>query len=162
MAKTEPLTPQTNESQDDSTIIQLQGVVKSYGSNVILDGISYEVKRGDVVVVIGPSGSGKSTLLKCLNALEEIGSGEITFRNRSLTDWNHNELRHHIGMVFQQFNLFPHLTVLDNLTLAPRKLLKQRKHESEERARAYLKRVGLEEKSESYPNALSGGQQQRY
>jgi ABC-type polar amino acid transport system ATPase subunit len=144
-------------------VVQLDGVRKSFGDHVVLDGIDLEVKAGEVLVIIGPSGSGKSTLLRCVNLLEPVSGGRILFEGEEITrkGADLSEVRRHIGIVFQQFNLFPHLKVIDNLTLAPRRLLKLRRAKAEERAHELLARVGLEEKAPQYPHQLSGGQQQR-
>lgn len=145
----------------ETPLLQVTQLRKSFGSNLVLKGIDLAVRAGEVVVVVGPSGSGKSTLLRCFNRLERINSGNIIFDGRPVMDCPEHELRQQIGMVFQQFNLFPHLTALENLTIAPRKILKEAKSEADARAIALLERVGLAEKSKSYPNELSGGQQQR-
>jgi ABC-type polar amino acid transport system ATPase subunit len=144
-------------------LLRLDSVVKSFGDNLVLDGIDLEVESGEVLVVIGPSGSGKSTLLRCINLLEPLDSGRISFEGTEITakgtDLSH--VRQQIGMVFQQFNLFPHLTVLDNLTLAARRIRKLGRNEAESRAHLLLAQVGLEEKANQHPHQLSGGQQQR-
>jgi ABC-type polar amino acid transport system ATPase subunit len=144
-------------------LLRLDRVVKSFGDNLVLDGIDLEVASGEVLVVIGPSGSGKSTLLRCINLLEPLDSGRIVFEGAEITgkgtDVSH--VRQQIGMVFQQFNLFPHLTVLDNLTLAARRIRKLGRDEAESRAHILLAQVGLEEKAHQHPHQLSGGQQQR-
>jgi polar amino acid transport system ATP-binding protein len=144
-------------------LLRLDSVVKSFGDNLVLDGIDLEVATGEVLVVIGPSGSGKSTLLRCINLLEPLDSGRIDFEGAEITakgtDVSH--VRQQIGMVFQQFNLFPHLTVLDNLTLAARRIRKLSRAEAEARAHTLLAQVGLEEKAHQHPHQLSGGQQQR-
>ena len=145
----------------ETPLLQVTQLRKSFGSNLVLKGIDLAVRAGEVVVIVGPSGSGKSTLLRCFNRLERIDSGNIIFDGRPVMDCPEHELRQHIGMVFQQFNLFPHLMALENLTIAPRKILKEAKSEADARAIALLERVGLAEKSKSYPNELSGGQQQR-
>ncbi|QDX41752.1 amino acid ABC transporter ATP-binding protein [Salarchaeum sp. JOR-1] len=139
------------------------GVNKYFGENHVLKDIDLDVEDGEVVVVVGPSGSGKSTLLRCTNRLEEIQSGEIRLEGVSLTDpeTDINRLRQRIGMVFQSFNLFPHKTALENITLAPRKVKGVSGDEAERTARDLLSRVGLERKADSYPHQLSGGQQQR-
>ncbi|MBE5810916.1 MAG: amino acid ABC transporter ATP-binding protein [Clostridiales bacterium] len=128
-----------------------------------LRGVSADIKRGEVVVVIGPSGSGKSTFLRCLNLLEEPTKGTVTVEGVNITDpkVNINKHREKMGMVFQHFNLFPHMTILKNMTLAPRKLLKKSKAEAEEKAVSLLKRVGLADRAGAYPSQLSGGQKQR-
>ena len=144
-------------------IIKTESLKKSFGKLDVLCGIDAEIRRGDVLVVIGPSGSGKSTFLRCLNRLEEPTGGKIFFDGVDITDpkCNINEHRQKMGMVFQQFNLFPHMTVLKNLTIAPMKLLGKSKEEAERTALDLLSRVGLLEKAEAYPNQLSGGQKQR-
>ncbi|MFA6235838.1 MAG: amino acid ABC transporter ATP-binding protein [Bacteriovorax sp.] len=149
----------------DEIILKVNSLEKSFGKNVVLNKISTEIKKGEVVVVIGPSGSGKSTFLRCLNYLEIPTGGEIYFRNdRVGFGKKEKELdlqRSKIGMVFQSFNLFPHLSVLQNLTIAPLSVLKVTNEEAEDRAKDYLKKVGLLEKINAYPRELSGGQQQR-
>ena len=148
---------------DNNVLIKVNGLSKYFGDLEVLKGIDAEIKRGDVMVVIGASGSGKSTFLRCLNLLEEPTSGTITFAGTDITDpsVNINKHRQKMGMVFQQFNLFPHKTVLKNMTLGPVKLLKQSKKEAEENAMRLLQRVGLAEKANAYPGQLSGGQKQR-
>ena len=147
----------------DKVLIKTENLQKSFGELKVLCGIDMEIKSGEVVVVIGPSGSGKSTFLRCLNRLEEPTGGKILFDGADITDPKSNINRHRqkMGMVFQQFNLFPHMTVLKNLTIAPVKLLKKSKADAEKRGLELLKRVGLEEKANAYPNQLSGGQKQR-
>jgi ABC-type polar amino acid transport system ATPase subunit len=147
----------------DAPDIQLEGVRKSFGDNVVLDGIDLTVNAGEALVIIGPSGSGKSTLLRCVNLLEPIDSGRIFFEGEEITrkGVKVDQIRQRIGIVFQQFNLFPHLRAIDNLTLAARRVGKMPRNEAEARARDLLKRVGLEDKARSYPHQLSGGQQQR-
>jgi polar amino acid transport system ATP-binding protein len=147
----------------DGGVLRLEEVRKSFGDNVVLDGIDLQVAPGEVLVVIGASGSGKSTLLRCVNLLERLDSGRIFFEGREISesDVNVSAIRQRIGMVFQQFNLFPHLTVLDNVTLAARRIRRLRRKEADERAHALLKQVGLEEKAGQHPHQLSGGQQQR-
>jgi polar amino acid transport system ATP-binding protein len=144
-------------------LLRLGRVVKSFGDNLVLDGIDLEVATGEVLVVIGPSGSGKSTLLRCINLLEPLDSGSIVFEGAEITasGTDVSRVRQRIGMVFQQFNLFPQLTVLDNLTLAPRRIRKLRRDEAKARAYVLLAQVGLEEKAHQHPHQLSGGQQQR-
>jgi polar amino acid transport system ATP-binding protein len=144
-------------------VIQLEGVRKSFGDNLVLDGIDLEVAAGEVLVIIGPSGSGKSTLLRCVNLLEPIQAGRILFEGAEITGRGVDvtAVRQRIGIVFQQFNLFPHLTVMDNLTLAARRIRKLPRGEAETRARELLEVVGLPEKAEQHPHQLSGGQQQR-
>lgn len=144
-------------------MIQVSNLQKSFKKLQVLKGIDVQIEKGEVVVVIGPSGSGKSTFLRCLNRLEEPSGGEINFEGASITNKHNdiNKLREKMGMVFQQFNLFPHMTVIENITLAPRKLKKQSKEMAEENAFMLLKRIGLEDKAHVYPNQLSGGQKQR-
>ena len=144
-------------------MIKVQGLVKNFGKLKVLKGIDAHIKQGEVAVIIGPSGSGKSTFLRCLNLLEEPTEGKIFFEDKEITgkDVDIDELRQNIGMVFQQFNLFPHMSVLENITLAPMKLKGISKEESENMAVELLKRVGLEDKVNAYPNQLSGGQKQR-
>ena len=147
----------------DGSLIRLEGIHKWFGANHVLRGIDLGITPGGVVVVIGPSGSGKSTLLRTINMLEEPTEGKVLFDGIELTDirTDLNEVRTHMGMVFQQFNLFPHLTAMGNIMLALLKVLKLPKEEAEARAREQLRRVGLAEKESSYPSQLSGGQQQR-
>ncbi len=143
-------------------MIQIKDLHKSYGSNEILKGIDLRVKKSEVVVVIGPSGSGKSTLLRCVNYLEVPTSGTIAINGETITrKTNINRIRAEVGMVFQHFNLFPHMTVLDNVTVAPINVRKKSKEEAEKKAMELLARVGLGDKAKSYPDQLSGGQQQR-
>ncbi|MBD3919761.1 amino acid ABC transporter ATP-binding protein [Paenibacillus sp. PR3] len=144
-------------------MINVQSLRKSYGKHEILKGIDTEISKGEVVVVIGPSGSGKSTFLRCLNRMEEPTSGEIRFENQLITGRQRdlNQIRQRMGMVFQQFNLFPHMTVLQNVTLAPRKLKKLGKEKADAEALALLSSVGLADKRDAYPARLSGGQKQR-
>jgi ABC-type polar amino acid transport system ATPase subunit len=144
-------------------LLQLDRIVKSFDDNLVLDGIDLEVATGEVLVVIGPSGSGKSTLLRCINLLEPLDSGRIVFEGAEITGkgTDVSRVRQRIGMVFQQFNLFPHLTVLDNLTLAARRIRKLGRAEADARAYVLLAQVGLEEKAHQHPHQLSGGQQQR-
>ena len=147
----------------DNAIIKVYDLKKSFGDIDVLNGIDIEINKGEVVVVIGPSGSGKSTFLRCLNRLEEPTDGKIYLEETDITahKTNINLHRQRMGMVFQQFNLFPHMSILKNLTLAPVKLLKKSKAEAEETAMDLLKRVGLEDKAYAYPSQLSGGQKQR-
>lgn len=144
-------------------MIKVNNLNKKFGKLHVLKGIDIEIKKGEVVVVIGPSGSGKSTFLRCLNLLEQPSDGEVIFEGISITDKNTdiNKLREKMGMVFQQFNLFPNMTVLDNITLSPRKLKNLSKEEADKIAYGLLKRIGLEDKALSYPAQLSGGQKQR-
>ncbi|WP_343249905.1 amino acid ABC transporter ATP-binding protein [Diplocloster hominis] len=144
-------------------MIETKNLQKAFGDHLVLAGIDQHIDKGEKVVVIGPSGSGKSTFLRCLNRLEEPTGGEIWFEGTNITDpsCNINKLRQKMGMVFQQFNLFPHLSVKENITLAPRKLMGISDKEADDRAMELLKRIGLEEKADAYPRQLSGGQQQR-
>ncbi|MBQ2538360.1 MAG: amino acid ABC transporter ATP-binding protein [Ruminococcus sp.] len=144
-------------------MIKVDNLCKSFGDTAVLKGINAEIDKGDVMVVIGASGSGKSTFLRCLNLLEKPTSGSIFFEGVDITDAsvNINIHRQKMGMVFQQFNLFPHMTVLRNLTLGPIKLLKQSKEEAEANAMKLLERVGLADRADAYPSQLSGGQKQR-
>ncbi len=144
-------------------MIKVRGLTKSFGKAQVLGGIDVDISKGEVVVVVGPSGSGKSTFLRCLNLLENPTAGEIEFEGKLLTERgvNINELRRSMGMVFQQFNLFPHKTVLQNVTLAPIKVRNTSKADAEKIGMELLRRVGLEEKRDAYPSRLSGGQKQR-
>lgn len=144
-------------------LIEVKGLEKSFDEHKVLRGIDYTIHRGDVVVIVGPSGSGKSTFLRCLNLLEKPTGGEIWVEGQMINSKSAdvNKLRQKMGMVFQQFNLFPHKTVLQNLTMAPIKLLKLPKAEAEKEAMELLERVGLADRASSYPNQLSGGQKQR-
>ena len=144
-------------------VVRLEGIRKSFGTNLVLDGVDLTVAAGEALVVIGRSGSGKSTLLRCINLLEPIDEGRIFFEDAEITrkGADVSRVRQRIGMVFQQFNLFPHLTAIDNVTLAARKIRKVPRAEAETRARELLATVGLEEKASHYPHQLSGGQQQR-
>jgi polar amino acid transport system ATP-binding protein len=144
-------------------ILRLEAVRKSFGDNLVLDGIDLEVAVGEVLVVIGASGSGKSTLLRCINLLEPLDSGRIFFEDEEITrkSADISAIRQRIGMVFQQFNLFPHLTVLNNVTLAARRVRRLGRADAEARARSLLAQVGLEAKALQHPHQLSGGQQQR-
>ena len=145
------------------SIIEFRGVDKWFGDFQVLENIDFTVDEGEVVVVIGPSGSGKSTLLRCINALESINSGELVVDGMRVRDkdTNLNRLRSEIGFVFQQFNLYPHMTVAQNVTLAPAKVRKVSKKEADERCSRLLERVGISEQANKYPESLSGGQQQR-
>ncbi|MGI6577468.1 MAG: amino acid ABC transporter ATP-binding protein [Eubacteriales bacterium] len=146
-----------------SPLIEAQNVVKSFGRTKALNDVSTKIHSGEVVVVVGPSGSGKSTFLRCLNLLEVPTSGRILFNGTDITDPNVNINMHRqkMGMVFQLFNLFPHMTVLQNLTLAPIKLLKKTPEQAQDKAMSMLSRVGLADRASSYPSQLSGGQKQR-
>ncbi len=147
----------------EQSLIKVENLSKSFGKVQVLKGITTEIHKGEVVVIIGPSGSGKSTFLRTLNLLEEPTGGKIYFEGIDITDpkININKHRQKMGMVFQQFNLFPHMTVLKNMTLAPMKLLKLSKADAEKRATELLDRVGLADRANAYPNQLSGGQKQR-
>jgi ABC transporter related len=144
-------------------MIKVKNLKKQFGNNVVLKDISVAIEKGEVISVIGPSGSGKSTFLRCINGLEEFDGGHILVDNEDMADKNLNidKLREKIGMVFQSFNLFPHLTVLENIILAPVTLKKMSKEEAKIKAKELLKKVGLEEKADFYPSSLSGGQKQR-
>lgn len=144
-------------------MITTKNLKKAFGNNLVLNGVNETIERGEKVVVIGPSGSGKSTFLRCLNLLEEPTEGEIWFGDENITDEgvDINKIRQKMGMVFQQFNLFPHLSVLENITLAPTQLGIMTKEESNKKAMELLARIGLTEKADAYPNKLSGGQKQR-
>ena len=147
----------------DQPLIQVKNLQKSFGANTVLDGVTVDIYKGDVVCVIGASGSGKSTFLRCLNLLEEPTGGQILFEGTDITDkkTDINKHRQKMGMVFQQFNLFPHMTILENLTLAPMKLQGKKREETEAEAMKLLERVGLQDRAAAYPNQLSGGQKQR-
>ncbi|AGK98997.1 amino acid ABC transporter ATP-binding protein [Clostridium pasteurianum] len=144
-------------------MLEVKNLKKQYGDLLVLDGVNLSIDKSEVLCLIGPSGSGKSTFLRCLNGLEEINGGDVSVKGKSLIDSkiNINKLRENIGMVFQSFNLFPHLSVLENITLAPVLLKKMDKNEAREKALNLLQKVGLEEKSNVYPEKLSGGQKQR-
>ena len=144
-------------------MIEVKGLKKSFEGLQVLRGVDYKINQGEKIVVIGPSGSGKSTFLRCLNLLEEPTGGEIWFEGSDITDPRNDidKLRQKMGMVFQHFNLFPHMTVLKNITFAPVTLKIQTKAEAEANAMRLLKRIGLEDKANEYPNMLSGGQNQR-
>ena len=147
----------------DQPLVSIRDVHKSFGDLEVLKGVSLDVKQGEVICIIGPSGSGKSTLIRCINALNDINSGSITVEGIEVNDpeLDKLELRKNVGMVFQQYNLFPHKTALENVMMAPIKVLKQSPDEVETRARALIKRVNLVGKENAYPGELSGGQQQR-
>lgn len=145
------------------TLLFVEGLTKAYGDHVVLDNISTEVKRGEVIAIIGPSGCGKSTFLRSLNQLEQITSGCILFEGVDITgsSVDINNIRRKIGMVFQQFNLFPHMTIKENIMFAPVKLKEMTREEASKKAEELLKRVGLLDKADAYPDMLSGGQKQR-
>lgn len=142
-------------------ILKVRDLHKKFKDLHVLKGITTDIKQGEVVVVIGPSGSGKSTFLRCLNFLEEPTSGEIYFEDNLITPENLNLVRREMGMVFQRFNLFPHMKVIDNITLAPKKVRKIEEQEASAQAYELLEKVGLSDKADAYPDQLSGGQQQR-
>ncbi|MCR8644281.1 amino acid ABC transporter ATP-binding protein [Paenibacillus sp. N1-5-1-14] len=150
-------------TQAAETLLEVKQLHKSYGERQVLNGINLSVEKGEVIVVLGPSGCGKSTFLRCLNGLEQVQGGEIQYRGRNLVDasvdWT--EVRQHIGMVFQNYDLFPHMTVLDNVLLGPLKVQKRDKAEATKQAEQLLERVGLLDRKDSYPRQLSGGQKQR-
>lgn len=148
---------------NENALIQVQNLKKSFGTQVVLDGITTEIDQGEVVAIIGPSGCGKSTFLRSLNLLEEPTSGTILFEGTDITDKSVdiNKMRQKIGMVFQQFNLFPNYTIQNNITLAPVKLGLMTQQEAEKKAKELLERVGLPERANDYPSQLSGGQKQR-
>jgi polar amino acid transport system ATP-binding protein len=147
----------------DQPMVSIKDVYKSFGELEVLKGVSMDIMKGECICIIGPSGSGKSTLIRCVNALNDIQSGSITVEGQEVNDpgLNKLELRKKVGMVFQQYNLFPHKTALQNIMMAPIHVLKQDEKEAEERARQLVKKVRLEGKENSYPGELSGGQQQR-
>jgi polar amino acid transport system ATP-binding protein len=148
---------------NDDSLFKIDGLCKSFGDLLVLDHISTEIKKGEVVVIIGPSGSGKSTFLRSLNLLEMPTGGDIFFEGKSITDkhLSVDQYRQKLGMVFQHFNLFPHMTILRNMTLGPEKLRGMSKQDAESLALQYLERVGLSDKAYAYPSQLSGGQKQR-
>ena len=156
-------TEQTASGRGGEPLVQMRGIVKKFGDTVVLDGVDLDVHRGEVVVLIGPSGAGKSTLLRCINGLERVQEGtirvageELVYKEKAL-----NHMRSRIGMVFQAFNLFPHMKVIDNITMAQQDVLNRPRQEAVARAESLLERVGLAEKAKAYPDNLSGGQQQR-
>ncbi|OCS87186.1 amino acid ABC transporter ATP-binding protein [Caryophanon tenue] len=144
-------------------MIKVENLQKSYGDLHVLKGIDYEIHEGQVVCVIGPSGSGKSTFLRCLNLLEEVSGGAVYIEGKKINDPSSdiNTIRADVGMVFQQFNLFPHMSVLENIVMAPMQVRKMSKADAEKRAMTLLEKVGLAEKAHNFPEQLSGGQQQR-
>lgn len=154
---------QTGDWTPDRPIVSLRDVYKSFGELEVLKGVSLDVMKGEVICIIGPSGSGKSTLIRCINALNDIQKGSIQVEGQEVhaPDLDKLELRKKVGMVFQQYNLFPHKTALENVMMAPLKVLKQPRAEVEERARSLIRKVRLEGKEDNYPGELSGGQQQR-
>lgn len=144
-------------------MIEVKNLQKAFGGNMVLKGVTETIEKGEKIAIIGPSGSGKSTFLRCLNRLEEPTGGEIWFEGKDITakDCDINRIRRKMGMVFQHFNLFPHLTVKQNITLAPVNLKLQTQAEADEKAMRLLERIGLADKADAYPNKLSGGQKQR-
>jgi polar amino acid transport system ATP-binding protein len=162
-AESEVAATVTGEAVDDGAVVRVEDIRKSFGDNVVLDGIDLSVGSGETLVVIGASGSGKSTLLRCINLLEPIDHGRIFLEGEEITrkGVKVDQIRQRIGIVFQQFNLFPHLKVIDNLTLAARRVKKMPRRVAEPRALELLDKVGLHEKARAYPHQLSGGQQQR-
>lgn len=150
-------------NKHNEVLLEINNLHKEYGDRTILDNISLNVNKGEVVVILGPSGCGKSTLLKCINGLEKIQGGDIRFKGKSLMDKDVNwqEIRQHIGMVFQNYELFPHMTVMENIILGPTKVQNRGKDEVMEQAKKLLDRVGLLDRENSYPHQLSGGQKQR-
>ena len=142
-------------------MLEIKNLSKKFGNNLVLKNINFKVNKGDIITIVGPSGSGKSTLLRCINMLDESSSGNIIFEGKELTNKNLTEIRKKIGMVFQQFNLFPHLTVLDNILLAPVKLKILDEKNAKIKALELLDSIGLKDKANHYPNELSGGQKQR-
>lgn len=150
-----------NMSENNNIVVSLQDVTKKFGSLTVLNGMSLDIYEHEVVVLCGPSGGGKSTLLRTINGLEKIDSGKIIYRGQEVTHRNIREIRKHIGMVFQQFNLFSNLTVKDNLLIAPIKTQKKNKDEMLQKAKEYLEVFGIADKLDAYPHQLSGGQKQR-
>jgi ABC-type polar amino acid transport system ATPase subunit len=163
VAQPQPRLDDASPHAAGAPMVRLEDVKKSFGDLVVLDGIDLEVAQGEVLVVIGPSGSGKSTLLRCINLLEPIDSGRIFLEGQEITAKrvDVSGVRQRIGIVFQQFNLFPHLRTIDNVTLAARRVKGMKRSRADERAHELLTRVGLDEKAKQYPHQLSGGQQQR-
>ena len=151
------------KQEADKPVLRIDSVVKRFGDNLVLDHVSFDVKKHEVVALLGPSGSGKSTLMKCVNLLEQVNDGQIWLGDTDITDprIDQDKARARIGVVFQQFNLFPHMTVLNNVTLAARKVFKWDRARAEEKAMGLLKRIGMDQKAKEYPDRLSGGQQQR-
>ena len=142
-------------------MIDVKGLKKNYGGLQVLKGVDLTIDKGDCVVLVGPSGCGKSTFLRCLNRLEEPDGGKVIFNGKAVTDHDIDHVRQKMGMVFQHFNLFPHLTVKKNITLAPVKLGLMKRAEADAKAMELLERIGLADKADTYPNMLSGGQKQR-
>ena len=152
-----------DSSRFGEKILRLDNVVKRFGDNVVLDHISFDVRQHETVALLGPSGSGKSTVMKCINLLEQVNDGQIWLGDTDITDPREDQdhIRSRIGVVFQQFNLFSHMTVLNNVTLAARKVHHWPRDKAEEKAMGLLKRIGMDHKAKEYPDRLSGGQQQR-
>lgn len=150
-------------TKNTKAVLRLDKVTKAYGKNLILDHLSFDVHEHEVVALLGPSGSGKSTLMRCVNLLERVNDGQIWLGDTDITDprINENAIRARIGVVFQQFNLFPHMTVMENIILASTHVLKRDKQESIDKAMSLLERIGMDKKAKSFPDRLSGGQQQR-
>lgn len=148
-------------SDNSNVVLSLKNVTKKFGQLTVLDDMSLDIHEHEIVVLCGPSGGGKSTLLRTINGLEKINGGEIYYRGQLITHKNIKEVRSHVGMVFQSFNLFDNLTVKDNLTIAPVKILKKSKAEATQKAQAYLETFGIGDKMDAYPHQLSGGQKQR-
>lgn len=148
---------------ENEVLLEVKEIIKKFGNTLVLDGVSLEIKKGEVCAILGPSGCGKSTFLRCINGLENINEGKIIFKQKDIhqnkTDWRN--IRQKIGMVFQNYELFPHLSVLENIILAPTKVQKRSKDEAISQAIKLLNRVGLEHKKDAYPKELSGGQKQR-
>ena len=149
------------QNNQQEYILRIEGLHKRFGDTEILKGVNLNIRQGETHVICGPSGSGKSTTLYCINGLEKPTEGKIWFKDELITHKNLRQIRTHIGMVFQHFNLFPNMTVKENIKLAPVRLQKWTKEEADEKAVELLKRVGLEDKADTYPNKLSGGQKQR-
>lgn len=150
-----------NDKEGNEIIIKIEDLVKKFGKLEVLKGVNMQVKRQETIVIIGPSGGGKSTLLRCINKLEHYQSGKIYLDGKDIDEYDINQLRTRVGMVFQQFNLFPHMNVLQNLILAPMKVKKIQEKEAVEKAKYLLNKVGLIDKIDAYPEQLSGGQKQR-
>lgn len=163
MSQTTATTEANEQAACDETVLSIQGVVKRFGSNIVLRGLDLDVRRHEVVVLLGASGSGKSTLLRCANLLERVDDGQIFLSGQDITDpsINADKIRAQIGVVFQHYNLFPHMSVLDNVTLAARKVHGWSPEEADKRGLSLLERIGLEAKAHEFPDRLSGGQQQR-
>jgi polar amino acid transport system ATP-binding protein len=160
-ADTDRQTGADADRQTESDLLQITDLHKRYGEEIVLEGVDVSMQRGDVTVLVGPSGSGKSTLLRCVNRLTEFEQGTITLDGTETDAIDENDLRRQVGMVFQDFNLFAHLTALDNVALGPRRVLGLSKEEARARARDHLEQVGLGDQTASYPGELSGGQKQR-